>query len=96
MNESLALIREKNFGLLLGGQLISQIGENLNRVALLWFVYKLTNSPGAVATIGILQTLPPLLFGWLTGVALDRSSKKAVMLGLDTTRGLIVLLIPIL
>ena len=96
MNESLSLIREKNFGLLLTGQLISQIGENLNRVALLWFVYKLTNSPGAVATIGILQTLPPLLFGWLTGVALDRSSKKTVMLGLDTTRGLIVLLIPVL
>lgn len=96
VNESLALIKEKNFGLLLSGQLISQIGENLNRVALLWFVYKLTNSPGAVATVGILQTLPPLLFGWLTGVALDRSSKKGVMLGLDTTRGLMVLLIPVL
>ncbi len=96
VNNSLALLKERDFGLLLGGQLISQLGENLNRVALLWFVYQLTHSPGTVAIIGILQTLPPLLFGWLTGVALDRTSKKMVMLGLDTTRGLLVLLIPVL
>lgn len=96
VNDSLALLKERNFSLLLGGQLISQLGENLNRVALLWFVFQLTHNPGTVAMVGILQTLPPLLFGWLTGVALDRSSKKMIMLALDTIRGLLVLLIPVL
>lgn len=96
MKDSLMLLKERDFGLLIGGQLISQLGENLNRVALLWFVYLLTHNAGTVAIIGILQTLPPLLFGWLTGVALDRTSKKMMMLGLDTTRGILVLMIPVL
>jgi DHA3 family macrolide efflux protein-like MFS transporter len=96
MENTIALLKEKNFGLLIGGQLISQLGENLNKVALLWFVYQLTRDAAPLAWIGILQTLPPLLFGWLTGVVLDRTSKKTMMLRLDTIRGFLVLLIPIL
>lgn len=96
MENTIALLKEKNFGLLIGGQLISQLGENLNKVALLWFVYQLTRDAAPLAWIGILQTLPPLLFGWLTGVVLDRTSKKTMMLRLDTIRGFLVLLVPIL
>ena len=33
------LINTKDFGLLWWGQTTSQIGEELNKVALLWFVY---------------------------------------------------------
>ena len=36
------LINTKDFGLLWWGQTTSQIGEELNKVALLWFVYELT------------------------------------------------------
>ena len=38
------LIQTRNFGLLWWGQTTSQIGEGLNKVALLWFVYELTGS----------------------------------------------------
>ena len=38
------LLKERDFSLLFWGQMTSQIGDSLNRVALLWFVYQLTGS----------------------------------------------------
>ena len=38
------LLKTRDFSLLYAGQLISQIGDGLNKVALLWFVYDLTGS----------------------------------------------------
>ena len=38
------LLRTRDFGLLFCGQLTSQIGDSLSKVALLWFVYQMTGS----------------------------------------------------
>ncbi|EQD27905.1 Tetracycline resistance determinant tetV, partial [mine drainage metagenome] len=78
------------------GQVISQLGENLNKVAMLWFVYRFSHNAADLAWVGILQTLPPLLFGWFTGPILDRVSRKNVMIFIDITRALLLLLIPLL
>ena len=53
------LLRTRNFGLLFSGQVVSQIGDGMNKVALLWFVYELTGSAFKMAVIGLLQTIPP-------------------------------------
>jgi MFS family permease len=78
------------------GQVISQIGDGLNKVALLWFVYDLTGSALKMTLIGLLQTIPPLLVGPLIGVYLDRLPKKPVMIWIDLLRTVLVLLIPVL
>lgn len=96
IRESRDLLTERNFGLLLSGQLVSQLGENLNKVALFWFVYLFTKSAEAMIVVGVLQTLPPLLFFWANGVMLDRCSKKKVMAWVDAIRGGLVLLIPLM
>jgi len=90
------LVKTRNFGFLFAGQTISQIGDSLNKVALLWFVYEMTGSALKMTVVGLLQTLPPLLFGPLIGVYLDRVRKKPVMIGVDLLRTLMVLLIPLL
>ncbi|MEW6544559.1 MAG: MFS transporter [Nitrospirota bacterium] len=90
------LLKTRDFGLLFSGQLISQIGDSLNKVALLWFVYELTGSALKMTAIGLLQTVPPLVFGPLIGVYLDRLSKKRVMIWVDVARTFLVLLIPFL
>ncbi len=90
------LLKTKDFGLLFAGQTVSQIGDSLNKVALLWFVYELTGSAMKMTVVGLLQTLPPLLFGPLIGVYLDRFRKKPVMIVVDLVRTLAVLLIPLL
>jgi MFS family permease len=90
------LFKMRDFRLLWWGQAVSQIGDGLNKVALLWFVYTLTGSALKMTVIGLLQTLPPLAFGALIGVYLDRLPKKPVMIWVDIIRALLVLLIPIL
>ena len=90
------LAKTRDFGLLWWGQVTSQVGEGLNKVALLWFVYELTDSALMLATVGLLQTLPPLIFGPLIGVYLDRLPKKQVMVWVDLIRTLLTLLIPCL
>ena len=89
------LLKSRDFGFLFAGQTISQIGDSLNKVALLWFVYEMTGSALKMTVVGLLQTIPPLLFGPLIGVYLDRVRKKPVMIGVDLLRSLMVLLIPV-
>ncbi len=90
------LLKTRDFGWLFWGQLTSQIGDSLNRVALLWFVYQLTGSALKMVVIGLLQTVPPLVLCPFIGVYLDRSNKKRVMLLVDGIRTVLVLLIPLL
>jgi MFS transporter, DHA3 family, macrolide efflux protein len=90
------LLKTRNFGLLFWGQLTSQIGDSVNRVALLWFVYQLTGSAMKMVMIGLLQTIPPLILSPFIGVFLDRGNKKSIMVGVDLARTVLVLLIPLL
>jgi MFS transporter, DHA3 family, macrolide efflux protein len=90
------LVRTRDFGLLWWGQLTSQIGEGLNKVALLWFVYTLTGSALKMTIVGLIQTIPPLLFGPMIGVYLDRLPKKTVMIWVDLIRTAMTFLIPAL
>ncbi|MCC2640245.1 MAG: putative Permease, family [Nitrospira sp.] len=89
------LLGTRDFGWLWAGQVISQIGDGLTKVALLWFVYEMTGSALKMTAIGLLQTIPPLLFGPLIGVYLDCLPKKSVMIIVDFLRTLMILLIPV-
>jgi DHA3 family macrolide efflux protein-like MFS transporter len=90
------LLKTREFGLLWWGQVTSQVGEGLNKVALLWFVYELTGSALMIAMVGLLQTIPPLVFGPIIGVYLDRLQKKQVMVWVDLIRTVLTFLIPAL
>ena len=90
------LLRLRDLRWLWIGQAISQIGEGLNKVALLYLVYNLTNSTLMTTVIGVLQTLPSLIFGPILGVYIDRFPKKWIMMGVDTVRAGLALIIPLL
>jgi MFS family permease len=90
------LLLTRDFALLFASQAVSQIGDGLSKVALLWFVYEITGSALKTTTIGLLQTLPPLVLGPFIGVYLDRWPKKRVMVWVDVIRAFILLSIPVL
>ena len=90
------LLRLRDLRWLWIGQAISQIGEGLNKVALLYLVYTLTNSTLMTTVIGVLQTLPPLILGPLLGVYIDRFPKKWIMMSVDALRAGLALIIPLL
>jgi len=74
--------------------MVSQIGDGVTKLALLWFVYSITGSAMKTSVIGLLQTLPPILFGPIIGVYLDRLPKKPILIGTDLLRALLIGLIP--
>jgi MFS family permease len=90
------LLKNRNVVWLVIGQAISQVGDGLSKVALLWFVYDLTGSAMKMTMIGILQTIPPLVFGPFAGVLLDRVPKRSAMIVIDTVRAGLLALIPTL
>ena len=86
----------RDFSLVWWSQLISQVGDGVTKLALLWFVYSITGSPLKTTVIGLLQTLPPIIFGPLFGVCVDRLPKKWIMIGSDVLRALLIGVIPCL
>jgi len=91
---STQLLLTRDFGLVWSGQMISQIGDGVSKLALLWFVYSVTGSPLKTTVIGLLQTVPPIIFGPLIGVYLDRLPKKPIMIVTDILRAVLIGLIP--
>ncbi|MGC4099632.1 MAG: MFS transporter [Nitrospira sp.] len=90
------LLLTRDFGLVWSGQLISQIGDGVSRLALLWFVYAVTGSPLKTSVIGLLQTIPPIVMGPIIGVYVDRLPKKVLLITSDVLRALLIGLIPCL
>ena len=90
------LLNDRNVRWLYAGQLISQIGDGVTKVALLWFVYNTTESALKMTLIGVLQTVPPLIFGPFAGVVLDRMSKRTAMIVIDLVRTGLLILVPVL
>src|SRR6476659_9459755 len=90
------LLRDRNVRWLFAGQTISQVGDGVSKVALLWFVYALTESALMMSLIGVLQTIPPLVFGPFAGVLLDRIEKRRAMIIIDAARTVLLTTIPIL
>ena len=88
------LLLTRNFGLVWSGQLISQIGDGISRLALLWFVYAVTGSPLKTSIIGLLQTIPPIILGPLIGVYVDRLPKKYLLIISDLLRAVLIGFVP--
>ncbi|MFO0775547.1 MAG: MFS transporter [Nitrospiraceae bacterium] len=82
------------FRLVWWGQTVSQVGDGISKLALIWFVYAVTGSPLKATIIGLLQTIPPILLGPLIGVAIDRLSKKPLLIGSDVVRAFVIGFIP--
>ncbi len=90
------LLLTRDFGLVWWGQLISQIGDGVSKLALLWFVYAITGSPLKTSVIGLLQTVPPIVLGPIIGVYVDRLPKKLLLVVSDLLRAVVIGLIPCL
>lgn len=78
------------------GQLISQAGDSITHMAVIWLMLELTGSPSLTGFIAFAATAPALVFGLFSGVLSDHYRRKTLMLISDISRFLLILLIPIL
>jgi MFS family permease len=74
-------LRYRNYRLFFVGQLISQTGSWMQRIALGWFVLELThNDPFAVGVMAFAQFLPFTIFGLFAGVITDRLDARRLVI----------------
>ncbi|HSQ91074.1 MAG TPA: MFS transporter [Nitrospiraceae bacterium] len=88
------LLFTRDFGLIWLSQLVSQVGDGISNLALLWFVYSITGSPMKTTIIGLLHTIPPIVLGPFIGVYVDRLPKKFFLIGSNTLRAVLIGIIP--
>jgi MFS family permease len=83
----LAPLAHRDYRLLVGGMTVSLLGDGLFLVALAWQVYSLSNTPTAMATVGIAMTIPTVTCLLIGGAVSDRYDRRLVMLVADVVRG---------
>ncbi|MCK4261116.1 MAG: MFS transporter [Halanaerobiales bacterium] len=89
------LKNNSNYRKIIISQSLSRFGDNIEFIALLLLVFKLTNSPISMGLIAILSTIPNICLTAIGGVFADRYSRKKIMFITDICRGLTILSVPI-
>ena len=79
------------FRMLWLGQVVSQMGDWFDTIAVYTLALQLTNSSRSVALIMVARFLPSVVMGPLSGVVADRFSRRSIMILSDIMRALVVL-----
>ncbi len=81
----------RNFKLLLGGQLVSQVGDKFHMIALAFWVLETTGSTAKMGAVLAASLIPSLVLGLFSGAFIDRYPKKVIIVGTDVIRGVVLL-----
>jgi MFS family permease len=88
----LELLREnRGFRQLWLGQVVSQLGDWFDTIAVMTLVLNLTGSGRDVGLIMVARFLPSVVIGPLSGVVADRFDRRTIMIVSDVLRAVVVL-----
>jgi len=73
-------LRYRNYRLFFGGQLVSLIGTWMQQVAMIWLVYRMTNSPFLLGVVGFAGQMPAFLLSAFAGVLADRWNRHRMLI----------------
>jgi MFS family permease len=91
-----AALRVRNYRLFFSGQVVSNTGTWMQRIAQDWLVLSITNSPIAVGVTTALQFLPMLLFGLWGGVIADRYPKRTMLIATQSVMAVLAAILAVL
>jgi len=83
---SFALLRRRDFRTLYVAVSVSELGDALNYIALMWVALE-RGGPLGVVAVRLADSLPAFFFGLHGGIAADRWSRRKLMVGADLARG---------
>jgi len=93
MNGFFALLRRnRNYRYTWSGQIVSEVGDHFNNIAVFSLALANTGSGLVVALILIARAIPAVAAGPIAGVLLDRLDRKRLMIASDLARAAIALL----
>lgn len=74
-------LRFRDFRLLWAGFFVSQVGTQMQVVAVAWQVYQLTGDPLALGAIGLARVVPVIVLGVFGGLFADVVDRRRLLLG---------------
>ena len=90
MNAFVPLLRDnRNYRYTWVGQVVSEIGDHFNNIAVFSLAVAHTRSGLVVSGVMLSRAIPAILVGPLAGIVLDRLNRKWVMLASDVLRAFI-------
>jgi MFS family permease len=93
MNEFLDLLRHnRNYRNTWIGQVVSEIGDHFNNIAVFSLAVAETKSGLVVSGVMLSRAIPAMMIGPVAGVVLDRFNRKAIMIASDLFRAVIAAL----
>jgi MFS family permease len=88
----LALLRtNRNYRHTWIGQIVSEVGDHFNNIAVFSLVLEKTGSGLVVAAVLVARAVPAVIAGPVSGVALDRFDRRRIMVGSDLIRAVVAL-----
>ncbi|MBI6545513.1 MAG: MFS transporter [Cyanobacteria bacterium NC_groundwater_1444_Ag_S-0.65um_54_12] len=84
------------FLLLWFGQAISQLGDRIHQIAVLWWSLQLRGNLGDAGWVMVATTLPAVLVSPLAGALADRYNRRLIMLLGDFGRAILVVILAVL
>jgi MFS family permease len=92
MNPFVSLLRNnRNYRYTWIGQVVSEIGDHFNNVAVFSLAVATTKSGLVVSMVLLARAIPAIFAGPLAGVTLDRTDRKRVMIASDLIRAAVAL-----
>ena len=91
----LSLLRIRDFRNLYLAVSVSELGDALNYIALMWVALD-RGGPLGVVAVRLADSLPAFIFGLHGGIAADRWSRRKLMVGADLARGLTLIPVAVL
>jgi len=85
------LTHNRNYRYTWLGQIVSEVGDHFNNIAVLSLLVQETQSGAAVAGLMLSRAIPAVLAGPLAGVMLDRFDRRRIMIASDLIRGFVAL-----
>lgn len=92
MNDFLHLLRRnRNYRFTWSGQVVSEIGDHFNNIAVFSLAME-RGDPGMVVTgVMLSRAIPAMLMGPFAGILLDRFDRKKIMIASDLVRAVVAL-----
>jgi MFS family permease len=88
----LALLRSnRNYRRLWTGQIVSEVGDHFNNIAVLSLALAHTQSGMSAALVMLARAIPAVMAGPIAGVLLDRLDRRQVMIASDLVRAVLAL-----
>jgi len=69
-------LKHRDFRLLWIAQIISQAGSEMQLVTINWHIYLLTGSPVALGLVGLVRSVPIIVFSLIGGVFADTRNRR--------------------